>query len=57
MNSWKFNSSASYHLGKVITDNLNLPYKDIYKIVKSLNPDGTITTKDGQKYELVLKEV
>lgn len=56
MNSWKLNSAAQYHLRVAISDSLKIPLTDVYKTVKSLNY-GTVETKDGKKYQLILKEI
>jgi hypothetical protein len=56
MNSWKLNSHAQYHLRVAIADSLKIPLNDVYKTVKGIN-HKTIETKDGKKYELVLKEI
>ncbi len=57
MNSWRFNSTASSHYGRAITKSLNIPFRDVYKTVKTISNDGIIETKDGKKYQLELKEI
>ena len=58
MDSWKFNSTAQALLRGTISDNLKIPYLDVYKTVKTFNTHTSIIeTKDGKKYQLVLKEI
>lgn len=59
MNSWRFNSTASYVLRAAVYNSLKISPLDVYKTVKSIgtySPD-IIETKDGKKYKLVLEEI
>ena len=56
MNSWKFNSQAGYRLLKIISTCLKISINDVYKTVKQIE-NTTITTNDGKKYEIILKEI
>lgn len=57
MNSYRFNGLAGHFTRLAICEGLNINHTEIYKIVKSLSADGTITTKDGKKYKLKLEEI
>jgi sugar-specific transcriptional regulator TrmB len=56
MNSWKLNGLAGHLTRRAIVKKLNIPFFEIYKTVKSIDNSGTIETKDGKKYELILIE-
>jgi hypothetical protein len=56
MNPWKLNGRAQSLTLRAIVKGLNISFVDIYKTVKEVKSDGTIITKDGKEYELVLKE-
>ena len=52
MNSWKFNSTASYTIKLAISDCLKISSDEVYKSVKEFR-NGKIVLKDGRV--LVLK--
>ena len=44
------------HLARqAINRGLNIHHTEIYKIVKSIDSDGTIETHEGKKYKLTLQ--
>lgn len=53
MNSWKLNGIAGHITRSAICKGLNIPYKDIYKTIKSIEQDNIIVTKEGKRYEIV----
>lgn len=57
MNAYRFNSVAQYHLRKCISKELQIDYSDVYRVVKDIDYEGLITTKDGKKYKLGLRRV
>ena len=59
MNSWKMNSIANYALRRSISQSLNIPITDVYKVVKDINYNNSdiIELHNGKKYKLVLKEI
>lgn len=57
MNSWKLNSSSSYLVRKAISTFFNIPFTDVYKIVKTIESPDKIITKDGKKFQLTLTEI
>lgn len=56
MNSYKFNSSAQYHLRTAIANSLGIEYSDVYMQVAEIEHD-VITTKDGTKYKITLEKI
>lgn len=61
MNSYILNGVAGHYFRMTICKFLNIHWKDIYKTVKSISSTEQnpciIKTKDGKKYELILKEI
>jgi predicted transcriptional regulator len=57
MNSWILNGMAGHLTRNAIIKGLNIERNTIYKTVKSIDNNGVIETKDGKKYELILKEI
>jgi hypothetical protein len=63
MNAYKLNSNAGIYFRLAVCKSLNIHWTDVYKTIKSVTPgyndnDPTIVeTKDGKKYELILKEI
>lgn len=57
MNSWKLNSIAAHVFRQSVCRSLAINHMDIYKTLKDVNLYGIIETKDGKKYQLVLKEL
>ena len=57
MNSYKLNSRANYYIRKCISEYLNIHIADVYKTVKTIDENHIITTDDGKKYKLTLKEL
>lgn len=57
MNSWILNGMAGHLTRNAIIKGLNLEWNTLYKTIKSINNNGVIETKDGKKYELILKEI
>ena len=61
MNSYKLNAMAGHYFRMTIRKFLNIEWHDIYKTVKSISSTGqspcVIETKNGKKYELILKEI
>lgn len=61
MNSYKLNGLAGHYFRMTICKFLNIHSTDIYKTVKSISSTEQnpciIETKDGKKYELIIKEV
>lgn len=56
MNSWKLNGIIG-HVGRLsICRSLGIQHTEIYKEITDISINGTITTKDGKQYVLVLKE-
>ena len=56
MNAWKLNGIVRHVCRQAICKGLGLHHTNIYKEIKNIKVDGTIITKDGKEYELVLKE-
>jgi hypothetical protein len=56
MNAYKLNGIVGHICRDAICKELKINHTDIYKEVRNIDSNGTITTKDGKKYELVLKE-
>lgn len=52
MNSWELNSKSSYLVRKAISKFFNIPFTDVYKIVKTVEFPDTIVTKDGKSFTL-----
>lgn len=57
MNSYKLNGVAGHLTRRAIVKGLNIKFSEIYKTVQSVDAGGWIWTKDGKKYELILKEI
>lgn len=57
MNSWELNSKSSYLVRKAISKFFNIPFTDVYKIVKTVEFPDTIVTKDGKKFHFTLTEI
>lgn len=61
MNSYKLNSMAGHYFIMTISKFLNIHWNDIYKTVKCISSTEqkpcVIETKDGKKYELIIKEI
>lgn len=58
MNSWKYQSDAKQLTTLAITKGLNITHTEIYRALKGFNfHTGIIETKNGKKYQLVLKEI
>lgn len=57
MNAWKLNSIAQYLFRKAIADSLGINFSNVYKTIKEIDQDGTITLRDGSKYKLELKKL
>lgn len=57
MNAFKFNGQAGHLTRQAIVTSLNIPWTDLYKVVKDINHKGIIETKDGKKYKLILEEI
>lgn len=57
MNSWRLNGMAGSLARQAIYRGLDIHHADIYKVVKSVNADGTIVTHEGKKYKLTLTEI
>ena len=57
MNSWKLNSTAGHHFRMAICKNLKISHTEIYKKIKNVDSKGTITTKDGKKFIIELKQI
>jgi hypothetical protein len=56
MNAYKLNGIVGHICRQAVCKELKIHHTDIYKEVRDIDFNGTITTKDGKKYELVLKE-
>ncbi len=57
MNSYKLNGHAGHYFRQAVCKGLNIHHTEIYKMLKSVDNNGIIETKDGKKYELQLKLV
>lgn len=61
MNSYKLNAMAGHYFRMTISKFLNIHWNDIYKTIKSISSTKQnpciIETKDGKKYELIIKEI
>jgi sugar-specific transcriptional regulator TrmB len=57
MNSWRLNGMAGHLTRSAICKKLGIHHTEIYKVVKDIEMDGVITTKEGKKYKLELKEI
>ena len=57
MNSFKLNGMAGHLTRQAIIKGLNISFTEIYKVVKSVDSEGIIETKDGKKYKLMLTEL
>lgn len=63
MNAYKLNGMAGHCLRMTICKFLNIHWSDIYKTVKNIYATSEIEkpviieTKEGKKYELILKEI
>ena len=57
MNSWKLNSIAGHCFRNCISEFFDIHIADVYKKVKNIDENHIITTDDGKKYELTLKEL
>jgi len=61
MNAYKLNGLAGHYFRMTISKYLKIHQRDIYKTVSKIEPSENkpciITTKEGKKYELILKEI
>lgn len=63
MNAYKLNGMAGHCFRSAVCKYLNIHWSDIYKTIKSVNTGShvdsptIVETKDGKKYELILKEI
>jgi exopolysaccharide biosynthesis protein len=61
MNSYKLNGMAGHYFRMTVSKFLGIHWNDIYKTVDIIESTQqkpcVITTKDGKKYELILKEL
>jgi len=63
MNAYKLNGHAGHYFRSAVCKSLNIHCTDIYKTIKSVttgynvNDPTIVETKDGKKYELILKEI
>ena len=57
MNSWKLNSHIGHHARVAICKSLKMQHTSIYRTVKDIDKNGTITIYNGKKYQLELKEI
>lgn len=61
MNAYKLNGMAGHYFRMTIVKYLKIHWTDIYKTVSKIesseNNPCIITTKEGKKYKLVLKEI
>ncbi len=57
MNPYKLNGQAVRHFTTAVCKGLGIHWTDIYKTVKNIDQHGVIETKDGKKYQVVLKEI
>jgi len=56
MNSYKLNGIAGHTCRVAICESLKIKHTDIYKVVKSISPNGIIETADGTKFKLKLEK-
>ena len=57
MNSYKLNGTVGHLARMAINEGLDIVNSEIYKVVKSIDNNGIITTKDDKKYKLKLVEI
>ena len=57
MNAYLFNGRAGQVFRQSIVNHLKINHSQIYRVVKSININGIIETKDGRKYKLKLEEI
>ena len=57
MNAYRLNGLAGHYFRQAIVKGLNINWNEIYKIVKSIDQQGIIETKDGKKYKVELREL
>ena len=63
MNAYKLNGHAGHYFKLAVCKSLNIHRRDVYKTIKSVttgyndNDPTIVETKDGKKYELILKEI
>jgi len=57
MNAYKLNGHAGHYYRMMICKHLGINFTRIYKTVKDIKQDGTITLHDGRKFKPELKEV
>ena len=58
MQSWKFNHTIKWVGTEAIVKGLGITYSEVYRTLRDVNVmQGTIETKDGKKYKLVLEEI
>ena len=57
MNSYKLNGKAGHYFRKAVCEGLGIDHTEIYKKVKDISSNGTITTKEGKNYKLKLEKI
>ena len=57
MNAYKLNGISGQCFRKAICDGLDIFPSDIYRVVKSINSNGIIELKSGNKFRLELKRI
>ena len=61
MNAYKLNCISGYFFRETIVRSLNIPFTDVYKVVKNVYHTADkaciVETADGRKFEVVLKEI
>lgn len=57
MNSYKLNGIVGHTCRAAICESLEINHTDIYKVVKSISPNGIIETVDGTKFKLKLEKI
>lgn len=55
MNNYILNGMAGHLTRQAIVKGLNIQWSELYKVVKSIDNNGIIETKDGRKFKLELK--
>lgn len=57
MNSWKLNAQAGHHYRVALCKEFNIKHTELYRTVKDIDNKGVITTRDGRKFKVILKEL
>ena len=57
MNSWKFNGIAGCVTRNIICKELNINPSDLYKKVKNITTDGTVTTNEDEVFQFKLEQI